>query len=407
MNTDHSTTVENVTTTARNANLEDLVRILNAQRDARLDAVVPAPLIHSENGILHIDGMGPDGPAGAPGLFRPTDIGDAHIAEKFGIPIRYLRTLREQRPDMYDDNVNGWLHGWPDADIGCDARNFYARTFTPNTPGGVGIFRALLSDRFRALDNLDTLVACLAGCKDARGPDGEPVDIEVIQCDLSETKMRVRIAAPAIQALAPVLLDRYISPNGGWTDLGRSRTYGDLGKRDPVVFGGFDLTNSETGGGAINLCPLVMAPICMNGMKITADQLRHVHLGSKLNEGTVRWSADTQQRNLELVTSMARDAVATFLDVEYVRQVVGRIEEQAGKKLSKPADAVEIVAQQLRFSDEVKDGVLNHFIAGGQGTAGGILNAVTSFARELEDPDMSDWLESEAMKALDIAARQA
>lgn len=385
-----------VSLTARNATLEDLVPLLTEQKDVKLDAVVPAQAITSRGGNLHVAGMGFAGPIGDAGEFRPTEIADGHLSEKLGIPRAYLRRMREARPDLYDANVNGWLHGH-NGD-GPDMRTFMARTFRPAEPFGEGVFRALLSDQFKIMDNLDVLVAALSGVRDAGTP------IEVVHCNLTENKMRVRVAAPEISALAPVLLDRYISPNGGWTPEGRARTYGDVGNNAPEVFAGFDISNSETGGGAFSVTPVITVPICMNGLKITADALRSVHLGGKLAEGQVRWSDETQRKNVELVTSMARDAVATFLDVEYVTEALRPIEAAAAKVLDNPAEAIKVVAQQAKFTEEVAEGVLSHFIRGGQGTAGGVLNAVTSYAQTVESPDLADELESGAIRCMEVAA---
>ena len=392
-----STHSANVATVARNATLDDLVELLKAQHDVKFDAAVPAQAIRSTQGVLLVAGMGPDGPHGEPGVFRPTEIADGHLADKLGIPTPYLRTLRNERVDIYDANVNGWLQGPAGGDP--DGRNFLARTFRPLQPSGEGIFRALQSDRFARLDNLDFLVAALQGVQEA------DAEVEVIACDLSERGMRMRVAAPGVRALAPVLLDRYRAPE---VSDRLAQTYAQRQRwgatDEPVVWGGFDLSNSETGHGAVSVCPVFTVPVCRNGMKITTDALRRTHLGGQLDQGIVRWSDETQQRNVELVTSMARDAVTTFLDADYVAMALEPIEERAGKRLKNPAETVKVVANQLRFSDAVAEGVLAHFISGGQDTAGGILNALTSFAQTVESPDLADELESEALRALEIAA---
>lgn len=47
-------------------------------------------------------------------------------------------------------------------------------------------------------------------------------------------------------------------------------------------------------------------------MTITRDAVRAVRLGERMEEG-VRWSGDTMDRQLALVTAKARDAVTAFL----------------------------------------------------------------------------------------------
>ena len=55
--------------------------------------------------------LGPDGVTMTAGTYTPTDVCDQGVADKLGIPGAYLRKLREQKPGLYDANVNGWLAG--------------------------------------------------------------------------------------------------------------------------------------------------------------------------------------------------------------------------------------------------------------------------------------------------------
>lgn len=47
-----------------------------------------------------------------------------------------------------------------------------------------------------------------------------------------------------------------------------------------------------------------------NGLQITADGTRAIHVGTRQTEGIVRYSADTMDKELALITARARDAVA-------------------------------------------------------------------------------------------------
>ena len=194
--------------------------------------------------------------------------------------------------------------------------------------------------------------------------------------------------------MAPALLNGYRSPFSG-----------AQGADNPVVFAGFVVSNSETGGGAFTITPRLTIKVCDNGLTINKDALRNVHLGGKLDEGVVRWSDETQQRNLDLVRSQATDAVRTFLDVDYVTGAVATIEAQAGRQLDDPAKTVQHVARTLRFGEEAADSILDHFIRGGQTTAGGVLQAVTSYAQTIADADTAAEVEGAALDALALAAR--
>ena len=171
-----------------------------------------------------------------------------------------------------------------------------------------------------------------------------------------------------------------------------------------MVFAGWVLSNSETGCGAFSITPRLVVQVCRNGMTITKDALRAVHLGGRLDDGVIRWSGDTQQRNLDLITAQARDAVTTFLDTSYVEKKIAEMCQAAGQPVTDPQETIEIVAQRLRFTDEQQKTILTHFIRGGDLTAGGVMHAVTSTAQTLTDADTAHEMEAQALPALELAA---
>ena len=391
-------TVGDLPITARNATLADLAGILKDQQARKVDIVAPATAICSEGGRWVVDGaepvITPEGVTDSAGTYRPTKVADEGMAGRLGIPTGYLRRMRDERADLYDANVNGLLHGAEGMMLGGeehggidpDSRSFLVRGF--RVDGQAGIARALLSDRYRIVDHLDVLTAALDGVRQAGA------DVEIEACDLTDRKMMVRIASPEIRELAPDILGNYRSPFTGETGID-----------NPVISAGFVLSNSETGGGAFTLTPRLRVEVCKNGMTITKDALRSVHLGGKMDDGVIRWSDETQQKNLDLVTAQARDAVSTFLDVEYVRAKIQQIREAAGRPVEEPAKAVQHIATTLRIGADAADPILDHFIRGGDTTAGGMMQAVTSYAQTLDDADAAAEVEAAAFDALALAAR--
>lgn len=330
------------------------------------------------------------------GSYLPTQICDEGIAQKLGIPIPYVRRMREERPDLWDANVNGWLHGqdemlptgdgevWTRQRSPADPRSFLLRTFTSDTEEP-GIARAFLSDRYAVIDHLDALTAALDGVREAG------LEVKIDGCDLTERRMSVRIIAPEVQALAPELLKGYRSPFSGAS-----------GDENPTVFAGFQISNSETGGGAFQIVPRLIVQICNNGMTITKDAVRAVHLGGQLDGGVIKWSQETQSKNVELVRMRTRDAVRTYLDVDYMKTVIDDLSAKSGKPIEKPVDDVKVIAKKLAYSEESTNGILDFFIRGGQTTAGGLMQAVTAYAQTVDDGDLAAELEISATKVLDL-----
>jgi hypothetical protein len=409
-------------TDTRHATLSDLAQLLQSQQTRKLDVVANSAGFRFVNGMLHVSGqeaqIDESGVTAVDGIYRPTAVFDEGLASKLSIPLTYVRRMRDERPDLYDANANGWLHGTIAVVARvldtrpADARRFMLRLFKGDD-GSEGIARAMLSDTYKRMDNLDVLTAALQGVRDA------DAQIEVEGCDLTERNMLVRIVAPNITAAMPQLLDGYRSPfndehiaqqrralaNGRDLAAREGQGYSD---GEPIVWAGLVLRNSETGGGAFTITPRISVRVCRNGLTITQDVMRSVHLGAKLDEGVVRWSDDTQSKLLQLVTAKARDAVATFLDVDYLTKIAERIDEQAGRSIDGNAsEVVENVGKALAFTQQQTQGVLDHFIRGGQPTAGGVVNAITSYAQLVADADDAASMEAAALRALDLVPVRA
>ena len=304
--------------TLRNANFADLLAMLNQQQAKAIDLVVPASKLRFVDGMLVINGqelvLENDGFTDPNGKYWPTQGADDQLAERLDITTSYMRRLRHgvtdkrgkvaavPRLDLYDSNANGLLGGrrpkvvhkaftepgqaQPPVQvlregIAPDPRSFFVRLLRPEK--GVGVLRAVLSNRFARLDHIDGLLAMLAGIQDA-GIDPESLQI---YGDLSESRMYVHVAAPQILAAAPGLLEGYRSPFDSESERGkrqgkalsvderielgrqfRERGHGDGNHtgfyqpgNEPLLHAGFLLTNSEVGAGRWQITPeIFMGP---------------------------------------------------------------------------------------------------------------------------------------------------
>lgn len=386
----------------RNADLQTLVGILRTQHAAKIDVVVPADSLKSINGNIEVSGIDPvldaNGVTDPNGMYLPTKAADDSLGDKFGIPTKYVATMRERNTDLLDANINGWVAAER-------ADNIVARNANPNYQGrsfllrlmqgqvegsdANGILRAVLSDRYGASDNLDTVMALLKGMREA-GLDAHNIGT----ADLSDDRLYLRVEAPEISVMAPELLAGYRSPFSG-----------AYGADNPTVYAGLVFRNSETGNGALSVTPELKVQVCSNGLVITKDAMRQVHLGSRLDQGTVRWSQSTIKAEENLITAKVKDAVTSFLTPEYLASAVQSLTATATKELTKPLDTVRVVARDLRFTDAETDGLLDHFARGGQMTAGGVMQAVTSFAQTIESVDRSNDFQSLGVRAMELAAR--
>lgn len=379
----------------RNADLATLQKVLVEQGARQLDLTVPSAKISFSNGNLVLRDteaeLTDDGVLLTEGTYQPTEIFDDGLAKKLTIPREYMRRMREQRPDIFDTTCNGWLRG--------DSRKFFVRLWRGET-GEQGVARALMSSRYGVIDNLDVLMAVLDGVRAA----GIKVAIPPGGADLTERNMYVRITAPEISAYADDLLHNYRSPfdhpSTRWLTPERISQANGRG----LVFAGFAVRNSEVGSGACTLTPVLIFEVCGNGMTVKAEAVRAVHLGPDMDEGVIKWTADTEAKALALIKARARDAVTTWLDVDWVKRQIDTLSEQAGVTVADPAATIEVVAKQCNYTTTEQATILDHFIKGGQVTAGGIMQAVTSTAQTLIDPDDAARLEGSAIQAMGVAA---
>jgi hypothetical protein len=412
----------NVQLTARNAGPAELVRILNEQQAAKLDVVAPAAKFRSKGGLIQVSGTVADisehGVTAGGGFYQPTEIFDRGLADKLGIGQTYMRKMREAgRTDLIDGNVNGWLHGRT-KDGGQtvvhepDDRAFLLRLFRGDgTAEKPGVARALLSDHYAlSMDNLDILTAVNQGIQAAG------VSPVVRVTDLSEQRMRVRFEFPDVNTTSEALLGGYRNPfedgrlrrAGGinWEALrkqyGQHHIFSD--QDAPVLFFGFDLTNSETGGGAYNLVPFFMMVKCTNGWTIQKEGKRKIHRGALLSEGKVSPSLETVRLAGQLVASETKDTVRAWLTDGYLEGLVRGLEDKAAKPVSRPTEVVPAICQRLGFTEQERKDVLDIFVMSGQVTAGGIAQAISAYAQTIEDPDRAFEVENAAVPALEAAA---
>lgn len=404
--------------TTRNATWDDMVELLKAQKALAVDGYVKADKLRFKDGRLVITGTDPvlvdSGFIPVDGIYTPTVRGDATIAAKLDIPMSYLRRLREKAPFLYDANTNGLLRGKTVTRVGgekevlvpADERVFLVRLFR-ELEGDEGVLRALLSDRYAMIDNLDLLTAVTEGITQAG------VEIVIKGCDVTETSMHVRAYSPQVAQLAPHFLSSYQNPFAN-PDLEKARraitsatnTYrgaGEIPEDKRVVHAGFRFSNDECGAGRASFAPDIQIKVCNNGMTLPAFGLTKVHLGAKMSEG--EWSLATQKKNLALITSQVKDKVAEWLSPEFLAARVEEIEEIAGAPVTRVEPTFKAIARQQGYTEAERDGILRCFSAGASYTAGGVANAVTAHSQTLKDADRAAFLDASAYQSMVLAAK--
>ncbi|MEV0650071.1 hypothetical protein AB0I28_32915 [Phytomonospora sp. NPDC050363] len=380
-----SATVLASDTTIRNSGFNGMLSTLSELRERQIDAVVEARTIRANDGRIELPDL-PTGPVGTPFGARhlsgmpllPTSVFLSGIASGLDIPVKYLRRMHRYAPDLFDANVNYWLQD--------GEAQLLIRAYSGDQ---AGVARAFLSNSYRIIDNYDVLVHALAAFGDA----GVTPTIE--RCDLTSERMYVSLTVPGVTVEAPTLLRDYRAPRGG------------SGNDLPVVAAGLKITNSDVGQGGFIITPWAKVLVCSNGMTFTAYASRRNHRGHRMEEGLVLNDARVVKAHLNLIGEEVRAAVKEYLHTDFLSARVTELEELAGTRLPAAADTIRLITTQADYSKELAEAVVQRFIEGGQVTAGGYLNALTSLAQELPDAATAHAIEADAPGLMAQAARYA
>ena len=122
------------------------------------------------------------------------------------------------------------------------------------------------------------------------------------------------------------------------------------------------------------------------------DAISQIHLGQRLPAGEIMWSEETKSKNRELVISQVQDAVATFLNKDYLGKLINKYAATRDIPLTHPYDAAQNICKELSIPDNHR-AILKYFLEDGVHDASGIIHAVTRESQNMA-PDMQYDVES-------------
>ena len=338
--------------------LVSLAQELQRQLRSKKDLIVPSPLMHHNTGdsgqteLVIEEG-------GGKVRYGVTPLARRQLADKLKIPHAYFERMREEQPVLLDRNVNTWLQSE-------DERRML-RTLD-------GQVRAVLSDRYRRLDNFDLAESVLPILQ-------QLPEVQFESVELTDTRMYLKcITSRLSYEMAP----------------------GD------VVQAGVVISNSEVGQGTLSVQPLLFRLLCRNGLIAADRSLRKTHVGRTLgteDEGIQVYQDDTLRADDKAFFLKVRDVVqaavseATFLKTAHKLQKTLKI-----PLVGDPVKTVEVLAQRYTLNDAERAGVLRALVSGADLSGYGLVNAVTHFSQELEDYDRATEFEALGGKLIELSA---
>ena len=284
----------------------------------------------------------------APSRYGITPLARRQLADKLRIPYAYFERMRTEQPVLLDRNVNTWLQS--------DDERRMLRTLDGNV-------RAVLSERYRRLDNFDLAESVLPILQ-------QLPEVRFESVELTETKMYLKCVTPRLKVeMAP----------------------GD------IVQAGVVVTNSEVGHGTLSVQPLLFRLVCRNGLIASDRSLRKTHLGRALgtdDDGITVFKDDTLQADDRAFFLKVRDVVQAAVSEASFLQAAQKMQRTRQIPLvGDPVKTVEVLAQRYTLNDGERTGVLRHLIEEGDLSGYGLVNAVTHYSQEVQDYDRATEME--------------
>jgi len=287
------------------------------------------------------------------GEFPLTEWAHSQLADKLGIPRRYYEKMREAgKIELLAENINAWL-------------NVRERRLIRILDGKI---RAILSDRYRMMDNYDIVFLALDEFK-------KKETVEIFRIDLTETMLYLKA------------IDRTLT-----SEI----------REEDIVYGGIIIRNSEVGASALRVEPFILRRVCLNGL-ILQQSLKKIHLGRQTLEiGEIDWSEETRELEDRTLWSKIRDIIRATFDERIFNSWVEKLRESTKIKIKKPMEAVDNIVQNLGLSEEQKQRLLMHF---SEPTKYGLINAITNLASQSKEVEEQVKLEEFAGKILQSPLR--
>lgn len=282
------------------------------------------------------------------GAFEVNENAHNQLGSALGIPAKYYDRMREEAPELLGTNINHWLHTNPERKM--------VRTLD-------GKVRAVLSDKYRPLDNLELLETVL--------PVLGKQDMQVVSSEVTDRRLYLKVLTPKV-------------------------TY-EIQKGD-VVQAGLVISNSEIGAGSLSVEPLLYRLVCTNGLIANDSKMRKYHVGrgnSGFADGAAEFFRDeTRRQDDRAFWFKVRDLVGAAIDsINFQKIAESFFATKENRIEADPVKVVEVFSKQNALNQGEKNSILTHLLSGGDLNQFGLMNAVTRSAQDLESYDRATQFE--------------
>jgi hypothetical protein len=342
--------------------LEAMAAEITRQSKSKRDFIVPTERMGmkaTEEGIKLDVGVVGD----HKGEFGITEIAHNQIGSFAGIPAKYYDRMRVESPELLATNVNHWFHSTPAPKM--------LRTLDGNA-------RALLSNRYRAIDNYMVAEAVLPTIMDR----GNNLGLRVESANVSDTRLYIKAVSERIAG----------------TVVGEA------------VQAGIVISNSEVGLHSFRVELFLFILSCTNGAIREHDGMRKYHVGKKTQELESAFEVfadDTKKTSDKALMLQMRDVVkASFDDVKFADYLKGVSLTADRRIVATPKEVVNQIVEVNGLSEAYGEGILASLLKSGELTQWGLSNAITEFCQTVESYEDSTTMERIGGQVLEMTAEK-
>lgn len=331
-------------------NLQEVLVELDRQNKAKQDFISPAQgmRLREDGRTFELNHLTTDRQM----TFDTTSLFHRQVASALGIPAKYYDLMQSQKPELLAENVNAWF---------ADRTSSYMVRSMDYGSGQVA--RALLSERYRRIDNMEIATSVLPLFA---GND----QYEVMSCEVTENRLYLKVVNHRMEV--------------------------EVRKGD-IVQAGVMISNSEVGLGAVSIQPLVYRLVCTNGMVVNDMGERRHHVGRQakaVEDSFTLYSDETMEAEDKAFLLKLRDTTMAAIDEARFAQVVGCLQESMAVPITgKVQDVVQLTSQSYGINADEQEGILKYLIAGGDLSLYGLSNAVTRASQDVASYDRATTLE--------------
>lgn len=308
----------------------------------------------------------------AEGVAMPINaIAQGQLATRLDVPRGFYDRMAAKHPDLLSGMVNQLFQREP--------QKAMVRTLDGNV-------RAVLSDKYRPLDNFDLAEAVL--------PALFQFGASVESCAVTESRLYIKAIVPTMTVELP-------PPEGHHMGDGTHTFY------TRRITAGLTISNSEVGAGSLAIQPGSFERTCTNYASFSDAEFRKVHLGGRkdvADGGVWEFLTDATKRLSDAaIWSQVRDITTAALDgTVFARLVEQMTAARADVIEADPVKVVEVFARRERMTDDERGGLLRHLATGGEMSRYGLQWAVTRLANDCPDYDRASELERLGGKVIEL-----